>query len=208
MKNEIINSALNKNANNDNETNAPPNTSIGLSSLPPRAPAGPETEQRKFGPGILRLPLHPSVSALSSANAEPGAPGFPLTPAVGEGSAGPVKPDYDAQEEHEEQRLLHSSVSALNARLRPENRHARIGKIARLPYDVREQVNAMIRSGFRYLDIVARLTEQGYPNITANNVSFWKSGGYLDWLDHQHERETRLGFTKALEHCTRATSID
>src|SRR5580765_7124445 len=102
----------------------------------------------------------------------------PLSPAAAqngsctiESSALSNQPDDDAEEEQEEQRFLRASVSALDHKLHPSNRHRRVGKIARLPYEVREMVNAMIRGGFRYIDIVARLREQGYTHINENNLS-------------------------------------
>src|SRR4051812_49317843 len=98
--------------------------------------------------------------------------------------AAPNQPDYDAEEEQEEQRLLCASVTALDRKLHRSNGHTRIGKIARLPFEVREMVNNMIRGGMRYIDIVVGLKQHGYTHINENNISFWKSGGYLDWLDH------------------------
>src|SRR3954466_3691241 len=99
-------------------------------------------------------------------------------------------PDGGAEEEQDQQRFLPASVTALDHKLRGLNNHTRIGKIARLRYEVREMVNGMLRGGLRYIDIVARLRKQGYTHINENNLSFWKSGGYLDWLDHQHQRES------------------
>jgi len=91
--------------------------------------------------------------------------------------------------------------------VRPSSR-ARVGKIARLPHNARETVNAMLRGGFRYKDISAHLESLGYPGITSNNVSFWKYHGYMDWLARQHELEARAHLVKSFEHCTRALDTD
>src|SRR5712671_4670670 len=42
---------------------------------------------------------------------------------------------------------------------------SRNGKIARLPLDIREQVNSMLRNNFRHATIVQKLAELGYPDI-------------------------------------------
>src|SRR3954452_3522320 len=84
----------------------------------------------------------------------------------------------------------------------------RVGKIARLPHDLRETVNAMLRGGFRYRDIVAQLKDLGHPGISENNVSFWKHQGYMDWLAPHHELEARATLVKSFEHCVRALDTD
>ena len=84
----------------------------------------------------------------------------------------------------------------------------RVGKIARLPHDLRETVNGMLRGGFRYRDIAAHLNDLGHPGITENNISFWRRHGYMDWLARQHELEARATLVKSFEHCTRALDTD
>lgn len=84
----------------------------------------------------------------------------------------------------------------------------RTGKIARLPHDIRELVNQMLRAGRRYSEIAAKLAELAHPGISINNLSTWKHGGYVDWLNQRHQLETRLALPKALERCTRSVEID
>jgi len=84
----------------------------------------------------------------------------------------------------------------------------RTGKIARLPSDIREIVNGMLRGGFRYDDIVAHLNDLGHSGITARNISFWKHHGYIDWLNRQHELEAQAVFARSIEHCIRAIDVD
>src|SRR5206468_695928 len=104
-----------------------------------------------------------------------------------------------------------SSTAALSdltaLAVKPSSR-TRVGKIARLPHNARETVNAMLRGGFLYKDISAHLAGLGYPGITSNNVSFWKYHGYMDWLARQHELEARAHLVKSFEHCTRALDPD
>ena len=73
---------------------------------------------------------------------------------------------------------------------------ARVGKIARLPDDIREVINRRLKDGHPAKDIVAWLNEQptvkavlekefdGEP-ITEVNMTAWKSGGYVEW-DEDH----------------------
>jgi len=73
---------------------------------------------------------------------------------------------------------------------------ARNGKIARIPLEIREQLNARLADGepgnrlVEWLnsspDVVRVMTEQfeGRP-ITENNLSEWRAGGYEEWLTLQ-----------------------
>jgi hypothetical protein len=84
----------------------------------------------------------------------------------------------------------------------------RVGKIARLPAQIREEVNQRLHNNEPAAKIIAWLHEQ--PDVlrvldelfheepvSANNVSEWKRGGYQDWL----ERRERVGHLKTLsEH--------
>lgn len=75
----------------------------------------------------------------------------------------------------------------------------RIGKIARLPEPIREQLNRLLLDGALGKNTVPWLNQlpeaqqilaehfQGRP-ITEHNVSEWRHGGYQDWL---RDRETR-----------------
>ena len=62
--------------------------------------------------------------------------------------------------------------------------HRRIGKIARLPAQTREQVNEMLYDGLEYSRIIDWLTQQGHSGVSPKNITNWKEGGYEDWLNH------------------------
>ncbi|MCX6901921.1 MAG: hypothetical protein NTW03_00265 [Verrucomicrobia bacterium] len=73
---------------------------------------------------------------------------------------------------------------------------SRIGKIARLPHDVREQLNRRLQNAqlgppiLEWLnalpEVQAVLQQQfaGQP-VSKQNLSQWRRGGYLDWLRRQ-----------------------
>ena len=60
----------------------------------------------------------------------------------------------------------------------------RKGKIARLPKDLRDQVNNGLLNGERYEDIITALGDSG-KGITKVNLHNWSTGGYQDWLKEQ-----------------------
>jgi hypothetical protein len=76
----------------------------------------------------------------------------------------------------------------------------RTGKIARLPKEVREQLNQRLENGWKGTRLVKWINDlpavkevlreefHGRP-ITAQNLSQWHLGGYADWLQHQDSRE-------------------
>jgi len=91
---------------------------------------------------------------------------------------------------------------------------ARIGKIARLPGDIRSQLNSRLQDGaegrqiVRWLNSLPQVKEvlaenfDGHP-ISEQNLSDWRRGGYEEWLarqdilaqaaelaDHRQELET------------------
>jgi len=66
----------------------------------------------------------------------------------------------------------------------PDSTRRRTGKIARLPEEIRNQVNELLDDGIEYPRIVDWLSEQGYPGFNHMNISRWKDGGYQDWLRH------------------------
>jgi hypothetical protein len=80
---------------------------------------------------------------------------------------------------------------------------ARKGKIARLPAQIREEVNQRLYNGETGPRIIAWLHTQpevlavldehfGEEPITAQNLSEWRQGGYQDWLARR-ERVENLG---------------
>src|SRR6476660_1937983 len=52
----------------------------------------------------------------------------------------------------------------------PRPAHRRISKISRLPYDVRQLINIMLRDGAPYALVAQRLAERGHK-INVNNLS-------------------------------------
>lgn len=76
----------------------------------------------------------------------------------------------------------------------------RVGKIARLPYETREQLNLRVLNGELSSTLLNWLNElpetkallksvfAGKP-ISKQNLSEWRHGGYQDWLRHQHRQE-------------------
>jgi len=75
----------------------------------------------------------------------------------------------------------------------------RNGKIARLPQDIREELNERILNGQtaeQLLDwlhaddrVWEMLEAQGFDVITDGNISEWKAGGYQAWLENKEARE-------------------
>jgi len=67
--------------------------------------------------------------------------------------------------------------------------HPRNGRIARLPEDIRNQVNAMLDKDIEYHRIIDFLEGNGHPGIQMCHISRWKDGGYLDYRQHQERCE-------------------
>jgi hypothetical protein len=72
---------------------------------------------------------------------------------------------------------------------KPVKRRRRTGKVACLPHEIREQINRMLQNGVPYRRIIEKLHEPGVTplphEISENNLSDWKDGGYQDWLKDQ-----------------------
>jgi len=98
----------------------------------------------------------------------------------------------------------------------------RVGKIARLPASIREQLNQRLSNGALGRKIVSWLNtlpevnrimaEQfaGKP-ISENNLSEWRRGGYQDWLHEQQDQEWTIQFVKKsmrMEPATRLRYIE
>jgi hypothetical protein len=76
---------------------------------------------------------------------------------------------------------------------------SRVGKIARLPYVIRDILNERLRNGEQGTKVVKWLNrlpevkevlagEFGGRPINEQNLTEWKQGGYNDWLRHQETR--------------------
>ena len=76
----------------------------------------------------------------------------------------------------------------------------RTGKIARLPFESRTEVNKRLRDGQTYEVISKWLADEGYGEFNAENLSNWKDGGHQDWLRDQERLESmRLRSEAAME---------
>ena len=67
--------------------------------------------------------------------------------------------------------------------------HRRTGKVARLPAEIRDEVNEMLYTGVEYPRIADWLAEHGHPGFIPMNISRWRDGGYEEWLKHQERLE-------------------
>jgi hypothetical protein len=78
---------------------------------------------------------------------------------------------------------------------------SRNGKIARLPYQIRDMVNRMLRNNIAHSKIVGALDEHGIT-VTQRNVSNWKTrGGYREWCAQQDlALETHLAQDNLIGH--------
>ena len=63
--------------------------------------------------------------------------------------------------------------------------NSRKGKVARLPTEIRDQVNLRLRDNVAYPQIVEFLTENGFPGFNEMNISNWRHGGYREWETKQ-----------------------
>src|SRR5207249_7608484 len=61
-------------------------------------------------------------------------------------------------------------------------------KISRLPAELRESINRMLRNRIPYHEILQKLGEVG-KILNKNNLSRWKKTGYLIWLKECQRRE-------------------
>ena len=66
----------------------------------------------------------------------------------------------------------------------PKPPRQRLGKVARLPKPIRDQINLLLQDGFPYAEIILRLGPDA-AHLSENNLSAWKNGGYQDWLRQQ-----------------------
>jgi hypothetical protein len=61
-----------------------------------------------------------------------------------------------------------------------------VGKVARLPYEVREELCRRMRDGQQYRDLADWLVGAAPgASISAQNLSNWKHGGYKEWESKQ-----------------------
>ena len=84
----------------------------------------------------------------------------------------------------------------------------RTGKIARLPFAERTDLNVMLRDGKPYRAIIDWLAAKGVI-ASDQNITNWQQGGHQDWLAEQdrlaemaHKREFALQIVKENEGST------
>src|SRR5436190_19362649 len=63
-----------------------------------------------------------------------------------------------------------------------QSKSRRNGKVARLPAELREQINRMIEDGVLYKVIIEKLGEAG-KHLNEDNLSNWRLGGHQDYLN-------------------------
>ncbi|MGZ5565739.1 MAG: hypothetical protein ACXWKG_01885 [Limisphaerales bacterium] len=81
----------------------------------------------------------------------------------------------------------------------PKSRRVRNGKIARLAVELRDTVSHLLYEGQTHEDIARELNEDGYPEITRQNITSWAKGGYQDWLK-THEFMAAVSLKADLHH--------
>jgi hypothetical protein len=89
--------------------------------------------------------------------------------------------------------------------------HPRNGRIAKLPEDIRNQVNEMLDKDIEYRRIIDFLQSKGYSGIQMCHISRWKDGGYLDYRQHQErceELEMRRKWAEELAQQCQGDSFD
>ena len=72
-----------------------------------------------------------------------------------------------------------NNLPSLPQPLKPSRR--RIGKVARLPKEVRDHLNYMIRDGLPHARIILNLGDYG-KGLNKDNIINWEKGGYKEWL--------------------------
>jgi len=146
--------------NSDNQDSTPEPSNLSPSLAAPQS-----------GESGSSLPSLPSVKSPSSKGSAPGGVSGPFVLAQGPGESDPSSPSSP-------------SVKSPTAKHRPK------GKIARLPKNLRDQINTMIRDGVPYPAIIDQLDLSTLPNpISEQNLSNWKNAGHQRWLHEQEWRE-------------------
>jgi hypothetical protein len=151
-------------------TEAVPNTPIAETPQAQRAPEAQESDPNGVGPETIP---DPALQELASGDQEFEAP-----------DQGACIPQADFQ-----------AVPPPTRGLGDKATRTRTGKVAGLPDEVIEWINQQIFDRIRFGDILDTLAQRGHAHITQQNLTNWKAGGYLQWLDDQqirHEKQDRL----------------
>jgi hypothetical protein len=86
----------------------------------------------------------------------------------------------------------------------------RNGRIARLPRDIRDEINRMLSDGTPYTAIINKVAANGH-HLSSSNISRWFAGGYQDWLKEQaclDEMRARLDFASEFVNGHDAQAVD
>src|SRR5712692_9044786 len=138
----------------------------------------------------------------SSANPQAGKPALPLAASpfrsAGRRPARAGRPCPFSHSTHSTTNYYIKSCQISHCEKFEESRviMSRIGKIARLPLDIREQLNRRLQDGEIGKDLVVWLNsvpevqavlkaEFGDRPVNEPNLSDWRAGGYEDWRVHQ-----------------------
>jgi hypothetical protein len=80
--------------------------------------------------------------------------------------------------------------------------HVRTGKIARLPFKIREQLNERLlnnEKGNTILPWINRAMKlSGEAAVTPQNLSLWREGGFMDWMG---QRDKLMRTRSLAEYC-------
>jgi hypothetical protein len=85
-----------------------------------------------------------------------------------------------------------------------ESRSRRNGKVARLPAELRDQINRMLDDGILYKTIIKLLGDAG-KHLNEDNIGNWRQGGYQDYLNSQLLTERARAQTEAAADIARET---
>ena len=77
-----------------------------------------------------------------------------------------------------------------------QSKSRRNGKVARLPFALRAEINRMIENGLPYKVIIAKLGEPG-KHLNEDNISNWRLGGYQDYVNAQAINDRARSQTEA-----------
>jgi hypothetical protein len=70
----------------------------------------------------------------------------------------------------------------------PSYSHTRTGKVARLPKEIRDQVNQMLLDNVPFSKIIEAIGDHG-KGISENNMGNWKKGGFKEWVEDQDRNQ-------------------
>ena len=85
-----------------------------------------------------------------------------------------------------------------------QSRSRRNGKVARLPAELRDQINRLLDDGIPYKTIIEKLGEPG-KHLNEDNISNWRLGGFQDYLNAQAINDRARAQTEAAADVIRET---